>query len=234
MSTPAYILALATKLQSYLQLVVAKMKEKPARVLATDNSARVGGLTLSQIKALTQAPLTTHTANKNNPHNVTAAQVGSYTTSEFYDSLLPLIPTGRLPVSQYGSLTGLPPACSYAGWVLSMPGDVKAMVWGCVGTLASTGLDVSTLGSTDAPFFIYVRETAGTLSYEVSRTLHTGDPTRLLVGRGHTTSAGIQTVAIDRVTEVMGRRCSTTPIGHGIPVSSGVPSQPGSIDAGWK
>lgn len=100
------------KLASYFAAVSAKIKAKPASVYGADNSLELGGDTAAELTATSATYLTAHAARKDNPHNVTIEQVGSYTNPEFDALLKQRVGAGIIPISRYGDLSFLPPGVS--------------------------------------------------------------------------------------------------------------------------
>ncbi|MNB61138.1 hypothetical protein D3C76_136460 [compost metagenome] len=100
------------KLASYFAAVSAKLKAKPASVYGADNSLELGGDTAAELQATSATYLTAHAARKDNPHNVTIEQVGSYTNPEFDALLKQRVGAGIIPISRYGDLSFLPPGVS--------------------------------------------------------------------------------------------------------------------------
>lgn len=96
--------------QSLSQLMgkirVAADAVRPTALLA-DNTEKLEGKTLNQVRTQMDAAYTTHLTS-NNPHGDTAASVGIPLKSAVDSALADLIPTGILPISRFGAFSYLP------------------------------------------------------------------------------------------------------------------------------
>ena len=81
--TPDKLPGLITKINEYFNKVEVKLTEKVPVVGHSLNTLKLGASTLAQMVATAVGYSSVHIANKNNPHNVTAEQVGAYGTADF-------------------------------------------------------------------------------------------------------------------------------------------------------
>lgn len=106
--TPDKLPGLITKINEYFNKVEVKLTEKVPVVGHSLNTLKLGASTLAQMVATAVGYSSVHIANKNNPHNVTAEQAGSYGTADFNALIAQQINTGIVPISRYGTLSYLP------------------------------------------------------------------------------------------------------------------------------
>lgn len=109
MSLSSDLQVLKTKLDQYFSMVLTSLKAKPPVVTKSTNALKLQGDNTAAMTTTVKAPVTTHENNKSNPHEVTPAQTGSYSTGEFDSLTANYIDSGVIPVSRYGTLSYLPP-----------------------------------------------------------------------------------------------------------------------------
>lgn len=121
------------------------------------------------------------------------------------------------------------------GWVIYFTEDTPVIVNGVPGTLISTSIDLVTIKANPAnsTFYVYVELKAGLPVYAIYDRYIAETATTLLVGTVVTGDLSISSIKVDKVTKFAGFRLSTTSLGTSIPVTAGLPSREGHLDAGW-
>lgn len=110
-NSPA-LTAFLNKMHEYFGLVHNKLNAKTDAVTHAANTLKLSGSTLAESIALASGYSAAHVARRDNPHGVTAAQTGSYTTPEFEALLAQKVSSGIIPISRYGTLSFLPTGVS--------------------------------------------------------------------------------------------------------------------------
>jgi len=116
------------------------------------------------------------------------------------------------------------------GFIVYFTQDVPVLIGGNYGILRSTNIDLNTVDSSPAnkTFYLYVVLNEGNLEYRLSTTELSEEIYRIYIGTIITGESGISSISTEKVTRFMTFRPSVTPRGSAIPVSTGVPSGPGT------
>lgn len=93
---------------AYFHLVAANLGDKPEHVGHAANSGMLGGKTLAALVQAARDMVKVHADLKNNPHELTPAVLGAYSTSEFDALLPPYVKGGVLNITRFGTLDYLP------------------------------------------------------------------------------------------------------------------------------
>ena len=94
-----------TALTTAIKTAAAKVR---AKAFFSDNTDKLGGQTIAQVRTQQDASLTAHIANVNLPHGETAASIGIPLKSVVDAQMAKLVPSGVLPISRFGNLNYLP------------------------------------------------------------------------------------------------------------------------------
>lgn len=158
MATRAQLIAdLRAALATFFQTANTLIKAKPKTAKLSDNTKTFDGASRSDLLAPSTQALTTHAANTNNPHGLTAAKLGAPTKTEVDAAVNPKIQAGVLPLSRFGSLDNFPPGVdgSFEAASTNKGCRWKPMVLEADGTLVY--LRAATNGSTKGVFYSYLR-----------------------------------------------------------------------------
>lgn len=96
---------LTAKVKDFLAGVESELKKKSQTVSLAENTSKLGNQSFNDLTTLSRTLSTNHANQKNNPHNVTPQQVGSYSTEDFDNIIANYITSGIVPISRYGDLT---------------------------------------------------------------------------------------------------------------------------------
>ena len=103
---------LTGKVKDFLDGVEVELKKKASSVTLTEDANKLENKTVSELTTASRALATSHANQKNNPHAVTPAQVGSYSIEDFERTISNYITSGIVPISRYGDLSFSPPGIS--------------------------------------------------------------------------------------------------------------------------
>lgn len=140
-----------------------------------------------------------------------------------------------IPLTRIGAINDTDTiSTSSVGYVFYITESVPVFIAGKIGTLDLYTLDLSTIKAAPASttFYVYVNVVQGVPMYNVSLTELVDTYTNCFIGTITTDASTISNISISKVSRFDIYRPSTTAKGSAIPVSSGLPSQPGSI-TGW-
>lgn len=235
MSIRQQLQALTTSIATYSAQVVAALHTKSASAGKSDNALKLNGQLPATMKATADTTANTHINNHSNVHQLTPAQLGTPPRAQVEERLAPLIPQGTLPISRWGSLDGAPLGIQSSGWVLNITKTQIAIFNGryYVAPIASVDVSLTTGNPANQTFNIYLKLTAGVVSYIASPTFTAERFDLMWLGTVTTNASVIASFAIGRVTKLGRYRLSTTAVGSGTPVTPGVPSQVAHIDPSW-
>lgn len=165
--------------------------------------------------------------------NGTPADANGNIQVEIYNREEILNMFGILPLTRYGEINSDPIAVSNSGFVFNIDNPVQVFMAGKFATIDAFSIDLSTVSSpaTNKTFYVYVQSVQGLFQYTVSTTEIVETFTNCFIGTITTDGTGITANTIQKVTRLDIYRPSSTAKGSAIPVSTGLPSQPGSI--GW-
>lgn len=139
----------------------------------------------------------------------------------------------QFPLSQFGALDGAAVAVSSSNFIVQFTSINPLFMSGQYFEIPVTDLDLSTVTATPGSktFYMYVQLTLGTPNYTASLTELPENATTMFIGTVVTNATEITTLTINKVSRFDVYRPSLTQIGGGFPVSSGNPTETGSI--GW-
>jgi len=100
--------AVKDAMDDFFAAVKTVMTKKPASSSIADDAQALGGAAAASYPAAAKNLADVHIANKNNPHNVTAATLGAYNKTESNALFAQKLPSGILPFSRFGTLDYLP------------------------------------------------------------------------------------------------------------------------------
>lgn len=149
--------ALAASLGQLLNKIkVAAAAVRPTAYLA-DETAKLEGKTLAQVRTQQDTSLTAHGA-ATNPHTETAAMFDIPLQAAVDAQLANLIPSGILPISSYGSQDYLPPnvSGSFEGGTTAASPKLTALIVEDDGTLVY--LRNGTNGAKSGVFYAYIKD----------------------------------------------------------------------------
>lgn len=150
-----------TALAASLSQLIAKIKVMAAAPRATaalaDQTSKLEGKTLAQVRTQLDTGLTAHLA-VSNPHADTAAMLNIPLKTAMDAALANLIPSGILPISSFGSQDYLPPnvSGSFEGGTTASSPKCTAMIMEDDGTLVF--LRNGTNGASGGVFYAYIKD----------------------------------------------------------------------------
>ena len=150
-----------TALAASLSQLIAKIKVMAAAPRATaalaDQTSKLEGKTLAQVRTQLDTGLTAHLA-VSNPHADTAAMLDIPLKTAMDAALANLIPSGILPISSFGSQDYLPPnvSGSFEGGTTASSPKCTAMIMEDDGTMVF--LRNGTNGASRGIFYAYIKD----------------------------------------------------------------------------
>lgn len=237
MNSP-HIDLLTAKMKVYFDSVARHLKEPVKHVLTGLNARKLEGSTSAQMKAMIDPAIASHVANKDNPHNVSPSQLGSYSKAEINNLLSRRVSDGIIPVSRFGSLDYDVPdikAATSASWIVKFNEATPLLLNGAYAVLQPTMINLTTIKSNpaDTTFYIYVSIVSAAGIYTVLSTKVAETTGNMLIGTVRTNGSGITDINITKFTKFGGYRLSNIPSGQSIPSTSGLPSREAHLDPGW-
>ena len=136
---------------------------------------------------------------------------------------------GNTPVANWKVLTSQDVA---ATWMLYFTEPTPLMVNGLYYTVPQQTVDLTTIKAAPAntTFYVHVQVVGGVASYVLSTALPTESSNRIYIGYIRTGTTSIETVAIEKTTKVWYFRPSVVARGSSIAASSGLPSEPATLN----
>jgi hypothetical protein len=215
--------------------VLAALSRKPDTAGLADNSKLIGTDTATTLIDAGTAIGTTHAADRNNPHGITADSLDGVDNATVNAVLGIAIPRGSLPISRYGDFAGSALPISFSGWVLSFTAQVPSMMAGYDLPAPIINIDLNALvpNAANKTFFVYLRFDGSVIKYLVSPDAFAETSGRMYIGKVVTGAAGISSFAIQRVTRIDTYRVSATPVGSAIPVTTSTPDLLAQLNPAW-
>lgn len=141
-----------------------------------------------------------------------------------------MVHVGRIPMLQFGDLTGTAIRNSFTGFQLKILDPVPAIMASKHYTLPASTLNLTDWVPLPASktLFLYVRIRNGRAQYEVASAFSPETTTYVNVGTITTNATAITGVTINKLSGVGTVRVSPTKIGSAIAVTTGLPSKPGT------
>lgn len=235
MSIQTQLDELAAKVQQLGATIKTLIKAKVQSAFQADNALALNGKTAQNLTDAAAAKVDSHANRRDNPHNLTAAQIGAYTTEQTDALIDQLLPAGIIPISRYGTLdAAVIPVAVVSGWTFQFTAQVPAIIAGSFYQLPAMSIDLSTV--TPAPasktFNVYARLVGGQPTYTVSEGALAESTTTMFIGKITTNASTIATIALEKVTRIDTYRISNTAKGSAIAVSNGLPSNTATL--AWK
>lgn len=121
------------------------------------------------------------------------------------------------------------------GWQVYFTNPTPVILAGQAYTLPVKMVDLRDITSsyTNKTFYLNVKLVNGVAQWDISLTAPTDSPTSLFIGTITTGASAISGINVAKQTRLDEFHISTTAVGQGIPVSSGLPAQTGKLDASW-
>jgi hypothetical protein len=220
---------LQTALNALVPAIVDSVNRKVAAAGQADNALALNGQTATQLTATAAAHTDAHAALTNNPHGVTAHEVGAYTQAEIDSTIAALIPSGLLPISTFGNVNG--DVSDYitvngsAGTVNFSTAGIPLIMAGQAFILGTLSISIQK-GATNK---LYAQLVGGVPQFVSSTTAIPETSTNMYIGSVTLDASGNVTAnTIAHVVRVDNYRISTSAVGGGIPVSTGTPDQTGN------
>lgn len=152
-------------LNSFNLGVKAKLQVQPNTAALADNSAKLGGKTLTELVTDVDSVVTAHINNKNNPHGLTATQLNAFTKEEIVAMFSNYVPPNAVPISFFGNTeTNLIQSVNSAGLTVSLIADIPAMVAGRFVKMGGFSFNCTPSGKT----WLYIGLNQLTLAYSTS------------------------------------------------------------------
>lgn len=221
--------ALQQALSGFNSAVVNAANRKVSAATAADDAAALNGQSASTMIAAAASHTDAHANRTDNPHATTAAQLNAFTKDEVTALIASLLPAGIFPIDQFGTLDTSPIPQTNTATVVNVTAGVPLLISGQYFTLPA----LTFTPGVSKTIFVYAKLVAGAAQWLASQTEIADSLTNMLVGKVITDASGnIASNTIGKVTRVDGYRISTTAAGSAIPVSTGLPSQTGTL--AWK
>ncbi|MNF88595.1 hypothetical protein D3C84_710930 [compost metagenome] len=200
-----------------------------------DNAKLIGTDTATTLINAGKLVGTTHAADKNNPHQITADSLDGVDNDTVNAVLGIAIPRGALPISRFGNFSGSGLPISFAGWILSFTAETPAMMAGfdLPTPIININLNSITASPANKTFFVYLKFDGTALKYLISLTALAETSGRMYIGKVTTGAAGITTLSFNRVTRLDTYRVSVIPVGSAIPVTSSTPDLLAQLQSNW-
>jgi hypothetical protein len=222
MALDAQITALKAALPTASTAIKAAFTRKVQAAFLSDDSALLGGMSRTDLVSQADSHLTPHVSAAN-PHGTTAADLSMYTAAQIQDMVNALVPSGIIPLTQFGDLTptalpvnvvaGGSPKASFAA-------NIPLFMAGTAFVMPATDVPLTNNATNN----VYVKLVAGVPQYVATTSYLPESNTNALVGVVTLASGVVTKNTLAKVTRVDIYRISTTPAGSAIPVSSGDPA----------
>lgn len=224
-----------TALRELSAVVAEVIRRKPAKSLTSDNASKLGGITKESLLKVVEDKAALHIANKNNPHNQTAAKLLGVDKPYIDAGIANGVPIEVLSVSQYGDTTNANLGITTSGFVLTFTKPIQAYVMGTFSVFPTMTINLADTDPNPAnkTFYIYVTLADGKLVYMVSQSKVAESLPLMCVGRVVTNATAITVMTIGRVSRIGTNRIATSPQGSAIPTAPGSPIQTAKLDPGW-
>jgi hypothetical protein len=205
MSILTQIAALRAQVEQLFIDTKALLTKKLTRASVADNALAIQGKTQTYLTNTVNVVVSSHEANKSNPHQSTAAHLGMLNKAQIDTLLAPLMPQGQLAVSRYGSMDSIFPKVTATGWVVKFGDQVPVILTGQEGVMDLEEVNLSQLFASPASktFYVYVALEAGALKYRFSETVLAETDVLMNVGTVVTGSASVSTITIRKVSRLM-------------------------------
>lgn len=148
----------------------------------------------------------------------------SFTKAE---SLARYIQQSGVPFSRFGDLSDDALPFSFTGLTVSITAPIPVFIQGTLGSIPVQTITITTSATTKYTL-LYVRKINGVISLVASETTIDESPSTMYVGT-ITSGTAVTAVAVNKVSRMDQYRPSLTPIGSGIPVTSGTPNGVGNL-----
>lgn len=227
MALDAQITALKAALPTASTAIKAAFTRKVQAAFLSDDSALLGGMSRTDLIAQADSHLTPH-ASAVNPHGTTAADLSMYTSAQIQDLVNALVPSGVIPLTQFGDLTAAAlPVTVVAGGAptANFDANIPLFMAGTAYVLPATNLQLAN----NAVNNVYVKLVAGVPQYVATTSYLPETNTNALVGVVTLAGGVVTKNTLAKVTRVDIYRISTTPAGSAIPVSSGDPASASTL-----
>ena len=220
--------ALNTSLNAMVPALANAVNRKVAQAALADNALALNGQTATQMVATAAAHTDAHAARTDNPHSVTADEVGAYPKASIDSMIGALIPSGILPISTFGKVdgSGIPVTVSVSGntCTVSFAAGIPAIMAGQAFQLPAQALSFPS----PVTMNIYLQLVGGVPSYTYSAVSQPEASTLMYLGTVATNGSGqVVQNTIGHVVRIDNYRISTLSAGGAIPVSGGTPDQSG-------
>jgi hypothetical protein len=215
--------------------VLAALGKKPDTAGLADNAKLIGTDTATTLINAGKLVGTTHVADKNNPHGITADSLDGVDNDTVNAVLGIAIPRGALPISRFGNFTGAALPISFAGWIISFTAEIPSMMAGFDLPAPIININLSSIDPSPANklFFAYLKFDGSVLKYMISKTALAETSGRMFIGKIATGASGISTISFSRVTRLDTYRVSVVPVGSAIPVTPSSPDLMAQLNPAW-
>jgi len=211
MSLLTKIATLRAELDSLFTDAKALLAKKLARASVADNALTVQGKTQTHLTNTVNVVVASHEANKANPHQMTAAQLGMLTRAQIDALLAPLMPQGQLAVSRYGTMDNIFPFSSSTAvngnnaWGFSFANTVPIIMTGQEGVMSVGVYDLreEVANPTNKTIYVYVVLEGGAFRYRFSDVQLAESDVRMWVGTAITNAGGIASTKLRKVSRLM-------------------------------
>lgn len=217
------IAALNTSLGTLVPSLTNAVNRKVAQAALADNALALGGQSSSQLVATAASHTDAHANRTDNPHGVTAAQIGAYSQSQIDAMIAQLIPSGILPVSMFGNING--DVVDYVtvdgpNAKVNLVAGVPLLISGQYFALPALSVTIAKPGTTK----LYAQLVSGNPQITASATAIAESVTNMFIGQVTLDASGNVTQnTIAHVVRLDNYRVSATSAGSAIPVSTGTP-----------
>ena len=227
---------LKAEVLDFTQQIVRILSRKPPTVEVSDNSTLLNNRTPAQMTADADALTSAHALRTDNPHKLNPTILKAYTDGQLTTLVDPLILQSEIPVSQFGDLSSAALPVTFSGWQLRFTAQIPLVLWGRGFTLPM----INKLITDDVPspagktLYVYAVVTGNTATYKLYEAFQIDGFNQLYIGTVTCGASAISAVNVGKVTKLDNFRLSATPIGGGIPYSTGLPTAAGAIPTAWK
>lgn len=227
---------LKAEVLDFTQQIVRILSRKPPTVELSDGSPLLNNRTPAQMTADVDALTSAHALRTDNPHKLNGTILAAYTDAELTAMTADLILQGTLPVSQFGAINSAALPVSSSGWLLQFTTQIPLVLWGRHYSMPM----INKLITDDVPspagktLYVYAVVSGNTASYKLYETFQNDGYNQLFLGTITCGASAISAVNVTKVTKLDNFRLSPTPIGAGIPYTTGLPTAGGSIPNSWK
>lgn len=194
---------LKTAVMRYLDVVRRRVSEKRQHASLSADAVSLDGVDANTLNIEATLQLQNH-LERQNPHQVTAAQLGGYSKTELDQLLGERLGGTVLPISTYGHSEGVSVLTETNGWTVGITDSVSSFFSGRRYLLGPWSQDLTQLSSSPAnkTFYVYLELLDGVAEYRV-RTDQIPDTFQvMLIGTIVTGASEVQQFTVDYVVRI--------------------------------